>query len=244
MSKDMSDDSQKSSRTAGAAASLTGVISIKEALQQKSDSLVIPAEKTVEIGPDQKEYAKLFSFVQIRSFQDLQDLSLIPAELSEEKVKQAITRDGNEAFAIAQTRLRQGAQSSCNCHKEEGEEAHEHLGYRDQIRGIYNEVRKAHHPNFAQVLGDIYRAEVAFDDPVVAHTHAMISAYYAGRFTAVKMPVMKIADITIQKNATMNVAATTKLVFANNIRIYTGGKMKLNSSFTKIKCISIQGNLS
>jgi hypothetical protein len=241
----MSDDSQKSSRIASAAATLPGVVSIKEVMQRKSESLIIPAEKTVDIGPDQKDYAKFFSVVQIRSFQDLQDLGLIPAELSEEKAKQAITRDGNEAFAIAQTRLRQGSSPKpCSCHGEEGKQGEERPAYRDQIRGVYNEVRKAHHPNFAQVLSEVYRAEVAFDDPIVAHVHAFISGLYAGRFTVTKVPVLKIADITIQKNATMNVGSTTKLLFANDIRIYSGGKMKLNSSFTKIKCSSIQGNLS
>ena len=221
------------------------VTPIKRVLERIGRDIVIPEGREITVEPEEKEFAELFSLVEIRSFTDLQDLTLIPQGLDEKRVLQAIADDDAKALSAAQTYLQpQGKSGGCDClESEEGTPSK--LRYRSDLRTTYNGIRKTQNPHLSRLLSDFYGKPIEWDSPISAHIRGWISKSNdpSVRSGFISIIVCKPQDITILPNATLSLPASTKLLWANKVRIHVGGKLKSNSSYMKIKCNSVQGNL-
>ncbi|KAA3609587.1 MAG: hypothetical protein DWQ01_09665 [Planctomycetota bacterium] len=58
----------------------------------------------------------------------------------------------------------------------------------------------------------------------------------------IQLQIAVLQDITVGTNATLNLSPNTHALYANRIRIHTGGKIRCNGPKT-FRCASIEGNL-
>ena len=214
---------------------------IKEALEQPRDDVVITYSKEVSITPGKGEYANLLHHVEIRSFEDLQALSFIPDKLDEKRTLDALTSDDASALSAAQNYV-QARGKSCRCQEAQTtEEIHRKASYASDLRTTYESIRRWQNPQLARMLTEAYRKEVAWDSPIAAHVRGWVHLWQLVH--AIPIWIFLPNNITVLNNATLHVPAITKLLLANQIRIHAGGRIWAHSSYTKIKCASIQGNL-
>jgi len=216
-------------------------IPIGKVLELEGGDIAIPRPEVVNVGPEEEAYAQYFHCVEIRSFGDLQALTLVPEGLDEEAVRQAMAEDDAEALSAARHYLQTHTKAGVYSCGEPEDGIPLKFSYRSDLRTTYDAIRKTQNPHLSRLLSDLYEKEVAWDSLVPAHIRGWI--YKLSLVGSIPLVVSKIKDITIMHNATLNMTASVKLVLANDIRIYMGGVLKLNSSYTKIQCASIQGDI-
>lgn len=214
-------------------------VSAAAALKQKRDDLIVKESKEIEIGPE-GDYARYFQRVRLTSFKDLQSMSMIPQGLDEKKVIDAIARDNDAAFEAAQRAPADGARG-CGCEGSETEAASGNSKPGATLRARYSGLRRSFHPHLAKLLTEVYRREVSWDHILATQVYRLVDRLTVAK--AVDLGSILMKDIVVQKNSTLNVAASSQLLWANNIRIHTGGKIVTPGSYLKIQCVSIQGNL-
>lgn len=214
---------------------------IDEALAQQREDILVTYSKEINVGPEEGEYTHLFHRVEVRSFEDLQALTLIPEKLDEKRTRDALRSDDESVLDMAQNSLNIRIRS-CGCHESSSkEDAQMRLNSASDLRTIYDTIRTRHNPQLAELLSEIYRREVAWDSLVAAHVHKWIQRLHVVQ--VIPLWILLSKDITILNNATLHLSASTNLLWANDIRIHLGGKLRSNSSYTKIMCVSIQGNI-
>lgn len=238
----MADETKKSDRSSNSRQRFKPM-SIRDVLQQKNDSIVIPKSKEVNVGVEEKEFSRFFHHVEVKSFNDLQELSLIPKGLDETIVQKAIADDEEEALSIAREYLKEGKAKGCGCENDQNREiAPLKLSYRAVLRTTFNGIRKTHNVHLSRVLSDFYEKEIERDSLLPAITHGWVKRWLT--FKLIPILIFFPKDITILNNATLNLSSSTDMLWANDIRIHVGGKLKINSSYIKIKCASVKGNIS
>lgn len=212
--------------------------SIRKVLQQQAHNIVIPQSQEVNVGPDE-EYGQLFHRVQLRTFDDLQALSLVPEGLNEDNVRQAMALDDAEALNQARNHLHTTLRT-CSCQGGQTGQSSWKYHFRSDLRTTYNGIRRTYHLHLSQLLSDHYQKTVEWDSLL-----AMSVWGWTKHVTdfAPSVLVLLAADITINRDATMNLSTTAKVLLANDIRIHVGGRLIINSSFIKIRCASAQGDL-
>lgn len=217
-------------------------ISISELSRVDGEDIVVNRGQEVVLAPDREEYVRYFHEVEVRSFTDLQALHFIPEGLDEAKIRTAITKDDAEGLALARTQLQIPAAAPCGCHGGHAESATvPQRSYAANLRSAYTAIRRAYHPYLAEVLSEHYGRQILWDDLLPKNVRGW--TVQLERMTFLKPIALKLKDITIQQNATLSLTSSTSKLWANDIRIHVGGKLNVNSSYIKIRCHSVQGNL-
>jgi hypothetical protein len=207
------------------------LLTAKEALRLELQPIEVPENADLFLSPANPEYASCFARVHLKSYEDLQTLGLVPRTLAEEKVHQAMAADDGEVYDLAGRML---WQSSGECGCTQGA-MHASMVRGSPIRGLYNNIRKRHNPTLARVLGDHYGTQMAWDTPLPAIVRKWVVAVRREQ----ELTLALLGDITINKNATLAVAASSKLLMAWNIWIHTTGRMVAQGSYLKVWANSI-----
>lgn len=207
------------------------LMTAREALGLEPRPIVVPDDHEIVLSPDDRQFTRSFARVRLSTYEDLQLLGFVPRHLSEEKVRRAISADDAEVYQMAGRMV--SAAPSCDC---SGHALSAQASARmSPVRSTYNRLRKHHQPALAAVLADHYGAQVAWDEPVSAVVRNWASAVRTG-------PIIHIAlldDITINKNATLTVAAPAKSLLARNIWIERTGRLVQQGSYLKVWANSI-----
>jgi hypothetical protein len=193
--------------------------------------LVVPDDQEIVLSPDNPQFARSFARVQLKAYADLQLLGLVPRYLSEEKVRKAISADDAEVYQMAARTLSLATPCDCSGHAASDAAA----ARANPLRSAYNRLRKHHHPALAAVLAYHYGTHVAWDEPVSSIVRNWTSALRVGSLVHVAL----IGDITINKNATLTVAAPAKSLLAWNIWIERTGRLVQQGSYLKVWANSI-----
>ena len=238
----MADKSKKPSRSSNSPQKRSECKPINEVLQQRGDDIVIPKSKVVNVRIEEKEFAQFFHRVEVRSFDDLQELSLISKGLNEKKVQKAIADDDGEALSIVREYVK-GRAEACDCESGQNMEATPlKLSYRSGLRTTFNGIRKTHNIHLSRLLSDLLGEEVESDSLIAAITHGWVKRLAILKVMPIWVCLLK--NITIMHNATLNLWPLTNLLRANDIRIHVGGKSNINSSYIKVRCASVKGDIS
>ena len=203
----------------------------KEALKLELRPIEVPEGAEVVLSPTDPEYASSFARVRIQSYEDLQTLGLVPRRLAEDKVRQALAADDSEVYELAGKLLQQPA-GGCGC-SDAGTQGS--MLRASPVRGIYNAIRKRHNPALARVVADHYGTQMTWDAsvPVIVRKWTLAVSAKAQIVLAV------IGNITINKNATLTVASSSKSLLAWNIWIHSTGKLKAQGSYLKVWANSV-----
>ncbi len=207
------------------------LLTAKDALRLELRPIEVPENAEILLSPANPEYASCFARVRLKSYEDLQTLGFVPRRLAEEKVRQAMAADDGEVYDLAGKMLRQSS-GECGCSKGA---AHVTVLRGSPIRSVYNNIRKRHNPALARVLADHYGTQMAWDTPVPAIVRKWVVAVRLNP----EIIIALLGDITIHKNATLAVAASSKSLMAWNIWIHTTGRLVQQSSYLKIWANSI-----
>lgn len=223
-------------------------ISAADALKRPRRDIEVKASSKAALGPD-GEHAAHFHLVRIESFKDLQRMSLIPDGLDEKKTRDAIARDNDTAFEVVQRMpATAAAGNGCDCHGNAGHVDHDPpaAGPRRSagamLRAQYGDLRATFNPGLARHLTDVYGRDVQWDHAVATHVYRWVDRLVAT--SAFDVGTIMIRDITVNRNATLNIAPGAQVLWGNRIRIHTGGRIVTTGSYLKVKCASIEGNLA
>jgi ketosteroid isomerase-like protein len=143
---------------------------ISEALAQPREDIVIGHSEEVTIGPQEKEYSRLFHHVAIRSFEDLQALTLIPAALDQMKTLEAVASDDASALAAAQTASKLVATYVAVTIRKRQEKHPRRSDYRSQLRIAYQSIRRWQNPvskKNVEIIAELYGALARRDLPTI-----------------------------------------------------------------------------
>lgn len=217
-------------------------ISIDEFLRQKGENFAVPRGQEVRVDPDDDRFASSTYRLEVRSFEDLEKMSMVPTGLPQKEVMEALAKDDAESLDLAHRLLETRAKSGpCSCQATTGEQAPRKLTYRSELRIEYNGIRKSHNVHLARLLTNVHRRQVAWDSLLAAHTHG-----HFARLTeepSIAVVVWLGFDLVIMHNATLHIQPSVSQIKFNNINIHVGGRLNVLGSYLKIKCESIQGNI-
>jgi hypothetical protein len=199
----------------------------KEALRHEARNIVVPENVDLTLSPSHPELLNYFVRVPLKTYEDLQLLGFVPRKLSEEKVRQAIAADDEEAYKLSGT-LSPQAPSDCECKNTLPRAS----SYSQNLRSIYNGIRKTHNPSLARLLSDHFSTHITWDDPVAGITRKW-ALYLDSRLSKVLL-VAILMDITINRGASLAVDANVKSFLAHNIQIHRTGRLIQQGSYMKI----------
>jgi hypothetical protein len=206
-------------------------LTAKEVLKLELRPIEVPEGAEVVLSPADPEYASCFARVRIQSYDDLQTLGFVPRRLAEDKVRQALAADDGEVYELA-GKLRQQPAGGCGCSDAAAQGS---MLRTSPVRGIYNAIRKRHNPALARVVADHYGSQTTWDAPVPAILRKWMVAISAKP----NIVVVVIGNITINKNATLAVAPSSKSLLAWNIWIHSTGKLIAQGSYLKVWANSV-----
>ena len=114
-------------------------------------------------------------------------------------------------------------------------------GLGQEIGLTYTGVRKLRHPRLSEVLTATLRRPIRFDAAVSRITHGWITRLQEfGRFD---LTLLFARDVVVQRNSTLTLGSGVDSLRANDIRIFRGGRLAIQSSYIKIVCNSVAGDL-
>ncbi|MBA0047589.1 hypothetical protein MLB1_14850 [Mycobacteroides sp. LB1] len=99
------------------------------------------------------------------------------------------------------------------------------------------------HTHLSRAVGDALGVPLEADSQQAKITHAFAQRY-AAHVTRIPLVVVLLKDIEIGKNATLTLGSKAKSLWANDIRIHSGGRLVVTSSYIKIRATSVRGNLA
>jgi hypothetical protein len=207
------------------------LVTSREALRREFMRIEVPEDSELSLSPTNREYARCFARVHLQSYEDLQTLGFVPRRLPEERVREAIATDDEEAFKLASTMMHQPVRD-CGC---ESQGAYQERASRSTLRTAYNSVRKSHNRALAGLLSDHYGTHIAWDSPLAGIVRKWDS--YLGLNAEIVIALLE--DIIINRNATLAVAANAKSLLAHNIWVHDTGRLVLQGSYTKVWANSV-----
>ncbi|TEA02107.1 hypothetical protein CCUG60884_03236 [Mycobacteroides salmoniphilum] len=220
--------------------------SVARFLKAERRSLTVPEEKLVNVEPGDREWAEVTHRLEIVGFDDLQALRLVPERLEERTARQAIAADDIEAHEIAR-RMAEAvtehpdAEDSC-CAPCAGK-SDGRASYPARLGRLYREIRPVTHTNLSRAVGDALGVPLEADSLEAKITHSFAQRF-ATHVTRIPLVVVLFKDIEIGRNATLTLGSKAKSLWANDIRIHSGGRLVVTSSYIKIRATSVRGNLA
>jgi hypothetical protein len=199
----------------------------QELAKQDFKPIEVAADSTLHLVPDNAEYKDVFARVALDSFDDLQVMGFIPRRLSEEKLRHVIAEDDKLSYQMATSN---GVPNShdCSCN---GTAAN---GTSD-LRRSYEGLRKRNNPNMAKLLTDHLGSDISWDSSMAASIRKFALSSRVSR----EIIALLVSDITINKNATLSVAAASKSLWAHDIMIHRTGRLTYGGSYLRIWANSI-----
>jgi hypothetical protein len=218
--------------------------SVEEALRAQREDLHVEPDTEIVLGPENEQLSAARKVVEVRTFADLQLLGYIPESLEEGRVAEALARDDEHARELAREYVLRG-RSPCSCG--DGDDARQEAplkhSYGRAYRDTYIGIQKSHAPNLARYMSDASGSSYQPGDLQVARVRGWDTA-----LKRVGPPVMHfiwaLKDVEIGKNATLTLGAGENGLYCGELRIHVGGRLVVNGSGVKIRCLAARGNLS
>jgi len=202
----------------------------KEVLGQAARRIEVPENAELLLSPAISEFADSFSRVQLNSYADLQLLGFAPRKLAEEKVRHAIAEDDDEVYKLASTMPQSFTRCDCG-----DQVANEKRLPRNSLRTAYNSIRRNHNPSLAALVSDHLGTRIHWDSAIAGIARKWITYLRLNPVVIIGL----FEDITINRNATLAVAANAKSLMAHNIWIHRTGTLVQQGSYLKIWATSI-----
>lgn len=207
------------------------VISVREFFTAEPRDINVPESHEISIGPNVENYQNFYHFIAVKSIDDLKQLNLIPSEINIDKLKKAIQSDDEVAVKIAKKNFKYDLKE-CDCPDKK----------QSSLTSFYAGIREQSHFELTNLLADYYNKKLDWDSNEVKHTYRWTSML-TDAARSIILSVLYANDIIIKHNSTMIVKVGTDLIRGRDLRIYSGGKMVIQTSYLFLKLLSAQGNI-
>lgn len=204
-----------------------------EALRRDVIDLQVDDDEEVVLSSSDRAHHQYFARVKLGSFEDLQVLGLIPRGLRQEAIRMAIAADDEEALRLAEERARRDI-SPAPCHCENQNERTR--SFSESLRASFRVVRRDYNPALARVLSNHYGIELRWDSTLAISVRGWSSRFSKGALVTVAL----FRDITIGRNARLEVDASSVELLARYIRIHRTGTLSHRGGYLRIWANSIE----
>lgn len=205
-------------------------ISVDEALRTTRTVIEVAAKESETIGLRSERYQDAFCIANIRSFDDLQSLGLVPRGISEEASRSALAEDDREYQARFQEFQARHADSRSkeNCHCDDG---------RSQVKPV---SRRRTQSNLSALLPERYRSSVEGPNSGVVHVYQHLRRWF-DKPAMYLVGLVRAQGIVIGFDSTLTMDATVSVVHASFINISSGGRLKFLAGMVNVRCDSLDG---
>lgn len=207
--------------------------------ERSAKDVVIPRSQTVEFSQREPQFTGVFHKIDVKSFEDLKTLSVLPKGLDETKARRAITADDQLTRTNAARIVRTEKAASW---LPENTNVGNRNAHDIATRRAFEGMRRSTNRNLAKLLSDCHRTTIPADSQIA--TSAYLTILNVRWIIAHDYLLAFLNDITIEHNATMNIAQGTNSLRGHDLRIHTGGKMVINVSNINIRLNSAEGNIA
>jgi hypothetical protein len=217
--------------------------SLDELMAEPREGLRIEDEDEVLLGPDTEWARRARQVVEVKTFEDLQQLDLVPRWLDQRAMREAVARDDEEASGVARAQM-VATRPPCGC---EGDGAVDpdlrpaKLTQRSEYRRSFVGARKAFHPHLAALMTESSDIRFYPSDLVVAMTWGWFTRLVSVR--VLPFPIWLFETVEIGRNSTLALSPAEKGLYCGDLKIHLGGKLVVQGSGAKIRCLSAQGKL-
>ena len=194
------------------------------------------------VDAEERAFQGAFLNVGIATLGDMQVLGLVPEELAESDILEAMVKDDAEAISTARS-LAVALDNGCSCHGGDNKPGAGSPArtFRASLRGTYNAIRKVHHVHLADVMTRVLKRDVPFDSLEVRHVYTAARNLRLGQNQV--WPTLALADMEVELKGTINLPGRQNLILANGIRFSKGGRLVIpGGSYLHVKCVSFQGH--
>lgn len=205
---------------------------VRDVIRRQLHSVVVADDSEQILSPSNPETADHFFRSQMTSYSDLQILGFVPRRLNEDRVRQAIAEDDRELFKALTDG---GSLALCGCGSGDKELGHSARSRTTPLRASYNAVRSAHNPALARVMSEHLGTTIDWDTPAVGVVRKWA--------TSIKnKPIiigLLLEDITINRNATLTIAAVTRALLVHDIFIHRTGTLRQQGGYLRVWANSV-----
>jgi hypothetical protein len=182
------------------------------------------------LSPERSDCRDFFASMEVRSMKDLQTLGLVPREIPEQELRQAIAADDETALETARETLLRTPAHPCSCIAKEGDGAQP---YARVLKQAYVRARRMYNPALAQLMSRHQRASLAWDSVAVASVRGWASRMEKTAFQP-RVIAALFQDITVEKDATLVLDPDTSILFGRSIRIHKTGRIVHRGGYLRI----------
>jgi hypothetical protein len=192
----------------------------REARQPNGVSIDVPAGETRFVGPF-GDYDDVFRIAEVTRFEDLHELQLVPAGLTEEEAVDAVLADDR----LAEEERRRGG----GCHCSEGE------------RGDAARSRRGRPmPNLARLMEAAFDRPLAVDDPSVMLVRSHVR-HWASRVPLWWLGLAASNEIHVAQGATLVMSPSVHLINASTITLDDDARLRLEGGSVSVNCDTLNG---
>jgi hypothetical protein len=207
-----------------------------DALQRDAIDLQVCDDEELELSPNDRAHHKYFARVKLGAFEDLHLLGLVPRGLRYEAIRTAIVTDDKAALQLAEARVRQNAAHS-TCHCDNNDRRTE--SFSESLRSTVRAIRRDYNPALAHLLSSHYGTEFSWDSTLAISVRGWTSRFVNHALVTVSL----FRDITIGRNARLEVDATAIELLARHIWIHRTGTLSHRGGYLRVWANSIQNYL-
>ena len=205
-------------------------MAVDEALRATSIVIDVPARESETIGLRSERFSEAFCIANVRSFDEMQVLGLVPRGFSEHEARLAVAEDDREHQArtreLQQARAGSSRASGCGC---EGEKI--------------KVSRRRTQANLSALLPEHFRRAAEGADASAAHVYQHLRRWL-DKPAMYLVGLVRAQGIVVREDSLLVMDAAVSLVNASFINIFSGGRLKFLAGSVNVRCDSLNGPAS
>jgi hypothetical protein len=198
------------------------IMDAREVLRQEPIDLQVPDGANWTVSPNEGDLSHHLFGVQIKSVEDLQILGHVPRGIKPSTLLKALEADDEQADEQMRSGSVAPRQGGCGCGGQCGG------GCAQTADDPYRTIRRAYHPNLAQVLSNHWGVRLVSNDAAVKLTHKWLRTI--GIVTVVNL----FHDIAIGRDAVLTIDKKSRSLYARNILIARTGTLRHRGGYIKV----------
>jgi hypothetical protein len=194
-----------------------------EALRKSGTAIDVADGETVAVGYFSESYPEIYRIAEVAGIEDLQTLGLIPQDLSEQELIEAVAAD-DASFQEQAPQAHKADTACCS----------------DCASETSATKRRWFQANLARVVSKSYKRRLAVTGPEVLSIHHQVGRVL-NTHGVLLVGIANPNDITIGAGSTLLMAPTVHLLNADVITIKANGVLRFESANVHVRCNELTG---
>lgn len=180
------------------------------------------------VSPGDRPIRSAYRVAEVKSFDDLKALGVVPAHIREKDAAEAILSDSRRHREVVRLRPDLAPQrgAPCNC----GPSA---------VPQMASLRRRDFQDSFAELVQRGQRVRVADNSPLVLHPYYHIFRWM--QLVVIFCPIFVFENIDVADGASLTLAPGPECLFAGNINLGSDSGLLLKGGAVHVSCLSLNG---